>query len=43
MSRAEADKIITRKVRTMLACGEPLDRLLDDYVRAEMIGDFPAI
>ncbi len=43
MSRAEADKIITRKVRTMLARGEPLDHLLYDYVRVEMIGDFPAI
>mmetsp|Transcript_14219 Transcript_14219/g.30950 ORF Transcript_14219/g.30950 Transcript_14219/m.30950 type:complete len:269 (+) Transcript_14219:140-946(+) len=43
MSRTEADKIITRKVRTMLARGEPLDHLLDDYVCAEMIGDFPAI
>jgi hypothetical protein len=43
MSRAEAEKIITRKVKSMLARGEPLDRLLDDYVRAEMIGDYPAI
>ena len=43
MSQAEADKIIKRKVKTALARGETLGRLLDDHMRAEMIGDFPAI
>ena len=43
MNRAEADKIIKRKVRTTLARGETLNRLLDDHMVAEMVGDFPAI
>ena len=43
MSQAEADKIIKRKVKTALARGETLGRLLYDHMRAEMIGDFPAI
>ena len=43
LSRSEAEKIITRKVKSILARGEPLDRLLDDQVKAEMIADFPSI
>ena len=43
MTMAGADKIIMIKVKTMLAHGETLDRLLGDNVQADMIGDFPGI
>ena len=39
----EAYKIINRKVGTRLICGETLDCLLDNHVRAKNIGDFPTI
>ena len=43
LNRAEAEKIIKRKVRTTLARGETLNRLVDDHMVAEMVADFPAI
>ena len=43
IDKVEAGKIIKRKARSMLVRGEPLDRLLCNYVQAKIIGDFPAI
>ena len=41
MNQAEADKIIKAEVKAILARGEPLDRLLDDYVRAALFHRHP--
>ena len=43
LSAAEAHKIILHHVEVMVARGEPLSRLLDEYVQTALIGDHPAI
>ena len=41
MTQAEADKIIKAEVKATLARGEPIDRLLDDHVRAALFHRHP--
>ncbi len=43
MTWAEANKIIKMRMRSMLAQGEPLDCLLDDYIHVELITEHPSI
>ena len=41
MTQAETDKIIKAEVKATLARGEPIDRLLDDHVRAALFHRHP--
>jgi hypothetical protein len=43
MCKAEAEKLITAEVKAILARGEPLDRLLDDHVRASLLARHSAL